>query len=105
MILDVDRYRYKRRKSRKRGWILLLVLVIGAAVGVTAWRLDWPARISAKLKPEAEAQSLNELWQNRLYDELIARCDGRLQENPMETPALVYRGFAYFYKAVSEVTL
>lgn len=81
------------------------MLVIGAAVGVTAWRLDWPARISAKLKPEAEAQSLNELWQNRLYDELIARCDGRLQENPMETPALVYRGFAYFYKAVSEVTL
>jgi tetratricopeptide (TPR) repeat protein len=105
MILDVERYRYKRRKNRKRSWILLLVLAIGAAVGVTAWRLDWPARIAAKLKPEAEAQSLNELWQNRLYDELIARCDSRLQENPMETAALVYRGFAYFYKAVSEVTL
>ena len=76
-----------------------------ATVAVLAWRLDWISRLSGRLRPEQELQSLSDLWQNRLYDEVINRCDAQLRENPLEPMSLAYRGFAYFYKAVSEVTL
>ena len=74
-------------------------------VGVLAWRLEWIPRIMARIQPERDFQSLSQLWHSRLYDEVITRCDGQLKENPLDTTALAYRGFAYFYKAVSEVTL
>jgi len=76
-----------------------------ATVAVLAWRLDWIARLSGRLRPQKELQPLSDLWQNRLYDEVINRCDAQLGENPLDPILLAYRGFAYFYKAVSEVTL
>ncbi len=54
---------------------------------------------------EGRGSTFGELWNNRLYDEVIARADQTLQEDPLEISALVYRGFAYFYKAVAEVNL
>ncbi len=105
MILNVERYRYKRRRSRSRVWLILLIVLAVATLGLLAWRLRWVPRIAARLQPETESQSLSELWQNRLYEELVSRCDERLKGNPVDTTALVYRGFAYFYRAVSEVTL
>jgi tetratricopeptide (TPR) repeat protein len=76
-----------------------------ATVGILAWRLDWIPRITGRRQPEQELQSLSDLWQDRLYDEVISRCDAQLRANPLESMSLAYRGFAYFYKAVSEVTL
>ncbi len=76
-----------------------------ATFAVLAWRLDWISRIAGRIQPEQELQSLSDLWQNRLYDEVISRCDAQLRGNPLEPMTLAYRGFAYFYKAVSEVTL
>jgi tetratricopeptide (TPR) repeat protein len=76
-----------------------------ATFAVLAWRLDWIPRITGRIQPEQELQSLSDLWQNRLYDEVISRCDAQLRGNPLEPMTLAYRGFAYFYKAVSEVTL
>jgi tetratricopeptide (TPR) repeat protein len=76
-----------------------------ATVGILTWLLDWVPRITGRIQPEQDLQSLSDLWQNRQYDEVISRCDVQLRENPLESMALAYRGFAYFYKAVSEVTL
>jgi tetratricopeptide (TPR) repeat protein len=76
-----------------------------ATFAVLVWRLDWIPRITGRIQPEQELQSLSDLWQNRLYDEVISRCDAQLKGNPLEPTTLAYRGFAYFYKAVSEVTL
>jgi tetratricopeptide (TPR) repeat protein len=84
--------------------IVLLVLLL-AAVGILAWRLDWINRIRGRFQPEQDFQPLSELWQNRLYDEVISRCDEQLAEDPLDAKLLAYRGFAYFYKGVSEVTL
>jgi len=80
------------------------VAVLGS-VAILAWRLDWIARIGGKIRPEQELQSLSELWQNRIYDEVIARTETQLEANPLDSTLLAYRGFAYFYKAVSEATL
>jgi tetratricopeptide (TPR) repeat protein len=84
--------------------VILLVLLL-ATTGVLAWRLDWISRIRGRLQPEQDLQPLSELWQNRLYDEVISRCDEQLESAPLDPALLAYRGFAYFYKGVSEVTL
>jgi tetratricopeptide (TPR) repeat protein len=84
--------------------VVVLVLLI-VVVGILAWRLEWISRLRGRLQPEQDFQSLNELWRNRLYDELISRCDAQMEDYPLDATLLAYRGFAYFYKAVSEVTL
>ena len=84
--------------------VVVLVLLL-ATVGILAWRLDWINRVRGRFQTEQDSQSLNELWQNRLYDEVIDRCDEQLEADPLDGTLLAYRGFAYFYKGVSEVTL
>jgi tetratricopeptide (TPR) repeat protein len=81
-----------------------LVLLL-ATVGILAWRLDWINRVRGRFQTEQDSQSLSGLWQNRLYDEVIDRCDEQLEDDPLDATLLAYRGFAYFYKGVSEVTL
>ena len=53
---------------------------------------------------EQEEASLSELWNNRLYDLILVRCNKLLSSNPMDALGLAYMGFSYFYKAVAEVT-
>jgi len=105
MILNVEHYRYTRGRKPKRGWILLILIAVLVGAGVFAWRLGLGERLRGLAKPPAKSQSLAGLWKNRLYDEIIDRCDQRLKEDPLSAEALVYRGFSYFYKAVSEGTL
>jgi tetratricopeptide (TPR) repeat protein len=86
-------------------WIAMALVLILAALSILTWRLDWISRIRGRFQPEQDLQPLSELWQNRLYDEVIDRCDAQLEENPLDPQLLAYRGFAFFYKAVSEVNL
>jgi tetratricopeptide (TPR) repeat protein len=105
MMVNPDRYRYTRKKRRK-GRVVLLVVVAGAAVaGVLVWQLGLFGRIRGLFRRESEPLPLTELWNNRLYEEIIMRCDERLDQDPLDTQALVFRGFSYFYRAVSEITL
>jgi tetratricopeptide (TPR) repeat protein len=105
LILNVEQYRFKRRKKRGRGWVVVLTVLVLATLGILTWRLDWIDRIRGRFQPEQDFQSLSELWKNRLYDEVISRCDKQLEADPLDPTLLAYRGFAYFYKGVSEVTL
>jgi tetratricopeptide (TPR) repeat protein len=106
MILNVERYRYQstRRKPR-RGWLLLILVLLLAGGGFLAWRLGLGGALARLLRPQARSQSLAEMWKNRLYDEVIARCDQDLKSDPLAGEPLAYRGFSYFYKAVSEASL
>jgi tetratricopeptide (TPR) repeat protein len=105
VILNVDHYRYSRRRKPRRRWLLVLLLLAGAGGGVLIWQLQLPGKIRGLLRSQAEPLPLTELWNNRLYEEIISRCDERLQAEPLDTQALAFRGFAYFYRAVSEVKL
>ncbi len=106
MILNVERYRYQRtRRGPRRGWLLLILVVLLAGGGFLAWRLGLGSALGRLLRPQARGQSLAELWKNRLYDEVIARCDQDLKSDPLAGEPLAYRGFSYFYKAVSEANL
>jgi len=104
MILNVERYNYTRRRRPKRGWLILLLLVVLAGGGALAWRLGLGPVVQRLLRPQARSQPLAELWEDRLYDPLIARCDQLLKSDPLAPEALVYRGFSYFYKAVAGST-
>ncbi|MBN1835217.1 MAG: tetratricopeptide repeat protein [Spirochaetales bacterium] len=105
MMLNADRYRYTRKKRRRIPVLLIVLLAAAAGLGVLAWQLDLIGRVRGLFRQESQPLPLAELWDNRLYEEIIARCDERLREEPLDTQALVFRGFAYFYRAVSEVTL
>jgi tetratricopeptide (TPR) repeat protein len=84
---------------------VVAVVALLAAVGVLGWRLQWIDRLQDRFRADEESLSLQELWRNRLYDEVISRCDEQLEIEPLDPKVLAYRGFAYFYKGVSEVTL
>jgi len=106
MILNVERYRYQtRRRKPRRGWLLLILVVALGGAAFLAWRFGLGGALARMLRPQVRSQSLAELWKNRLYDEVIARCDRALKTDPLRGEELVYRGFSYFYKAVSEASL
>jgi len=105
MMLNVERYRYGRRRKPKKGWLVLLLALLLAGGGAAAWWLgvgEWAQRL---VRPQARSQPLAELWNNRLYDEIISRTEQQLKGDPLAPQALAYRGFSYFYKAVSEGNL
>jgi len=85
--------------------VVVVAVVLLATLGILSWRLEWINRIRGRFQVEQDSQPLSELWQNRLYEEVISRCDEQLENDPLDPTLLAYRGFAYFYKGVSEVTL
>lgn len=46
-----------------------------------------------------------ELWNNGSYDEIIANGQEELKNQPLDPGILIFSGFAYFHKAVSESTV
>jgi len=76
-----------------------------AGGGAAAWWLGAGEAAQRLLRPQARGRPLSELWQDRLYDEIISRADQNLRGDPLAAEALAYRGFSYFYKAVSEGNL
>lgn len=105
MIFDVERYRYKSRKKKKRGRVILLITAGIIIVFAFVWWLRTGEHLKFLFKPAIQGDSLSELWNNRLFDEIITNCDETLNSKAMDVSSLMYRGFAFFYKAVSEVTL
>jgi tetratricopeptide (TPR) repeat protein len=104
-MLNVERYRYTSRRRSKKGWLVLLILVLAAGGAAAAWWLGVDELARRLARPQARGRPLAELWQDRLYDEIIRRADSTLKSQPLAAEALAYRGFSYFYKAVSEGNL
>lgn len=104
MLLDVEKYHYQSRKKKKKPWriILLVILLLASIAAVWIWRLD--RRLRSVMQPELQESGLDELWNNRLYDEIISRSGEILAETPLDYRALVLKGFSSFYKAVSEIS-
>jgi tetratricopeptide (TPR) repeat protein len=104
-MLSIEHDHYRRRRRFKKGWIVLSLLVLVGAGAATAWWLGADELAARLLAPQARGLPLSELWRDRLYDEIIARTDAALKAEPLAPSSLAYRGFSYFYKAVSEGNL
>ncbi len=108
MFLDVDRYRYTTKKKRKGGkWVIIPILLI-IAVGILALTGTLP-KIVGFVKNignrTSEQTLLLELWSKQSYDSLIETTERMLKRNPLDRYALIFKGFAYFYKAISEPSI
>ena len=105
MFIDVNRYRYRGERKKKKKWVIPLVVISAGLFVFAAWRLHLPDRWRALFQKTPAASSLSQLWNNRQYEAIIARCDEVLSGSPLDYSVLVYRGFSYFYRAVSEVSM
>ena len=101
MIRNYDHY----HSGRKRGIrARLLALVAGIAVLVA---IAFIFRIPQRLLPSSDARAgsgrIYDLFAGGRYDEVISVADEALAADPQNAYVLAYRGFASFYRAVSEV--
>jgi len=105
MLLNYDQYRYGlRKKGRHRGLLPALL----AAAAVVAVLVPVILLLTGTWQPfsvrggRGDVKDLATLWQAKRYDEVIQCADQILKATPLDRDALGYRGFASFYKAVSD---
>lgn len=105
MIANVQRYKIRVPKRKKRRIVLIFVLIsIAIVVGIFGFLKILKG--SELFESRFEKQlSLMDLWNNRSYDDIISRCDEILRKNPLDRTALAFKGFSYFYGAISEISL
>lgn len=79
------------------GIIIFLIALLGFYSG--AKRLD--RNLTAKIN----SIDVSRLWEDKEYDRIIELTEHKLEEDPLHSVSLVYCGFSYFYKGVSQVSV
>jgi tetratricopeptide (TPR) repeat protein len=103
MILNYDHYHAGRK--RRTGVRLIPVFAgLAAAAIVLVIVLGIPQKLLPASGARAGAGKLPELWKSERYDAVVSTADAVLKSDPLNPAALAYRGFASFYRAVSEVS-
>lgn len=102
MIHNYDHYRSGRSKGRTAR---LIAMLAGTAVVliVAVFVLRIPQRFLFSADARTGSGKIYELFAAGRYDEVISVADGVLNTDPLNAYVLAYRGFASFYRAVSEV--
>jgi tetratricopeptide (TPR) repeat protein len=102
MILNYDHYRTGQRKKRPRTVLIPVlagtVLLLVAAV----FFFHLPTRIFGPALVRQPPGKLSDLFKAEKYDEVISSADAILKGDPLNPIALSYKGFACFYRAVSQ---
>ena len=102
MLLRYDHYRTGQRKKRARVVIIPVAVVVLAAVVGAIFLFNVPSRLfggGAARKPPGR---LPDLFRAEKYDDTISAADAILTGDPLNAIALSYKGFAAFYKSVSQ---
>jgi len=102
MILSYDHYRTGQRKRRLRTVLIpaLSGVIVLAIVLVFVFHL--PSRLFGGGNRREAPGRLPDLWKTGRYEEVISAADTVLKNDPLNAAALSFRGFAYFYRSVSE---
>jgi len=97
---------FSNRRRTKPLSIMTKTLLIFSLVTICSAGGFWLVS-SMKTQVTAGPTQVNvlELWKNGSYDEIIANGKEQLKAVPMDVGTLVFSGFAYFHKGVSEVTV
>lgn len=103
MILPDSRFGFGARTPRRRGpsrLILLLLAFVALATFLVIWQRQ---RIFGGNERNLESvETIEQLWSNRRYEEINGLCEAILREEPMNLKALIYNGFAYFYRGTGQ---
>lgn len=102
MILNYDHYRSGQRKRRPR-WLIPVGAVAAVGLIVVLFALKVPQKIFASSATRAGTGKIPALWKAAKYDDVISVADAALSGDPLNAGLLAYRGFASFYKAISEI--
>jgi tetratricopeptide (TPR) repeat protein len=107
MIRNYDHFRTGQRKRGVRTVVIpvLLIIVVLAALLLLLFLLRVPARLFGPAIARQPPGKLSDLFRGEKYDETIATADTILRGDPLNTVALSYKGFACFYRAVSQDAL
>jgi tetratricopeptide (TPR) repeat protein len=106
MILNYDHYRTGQRKRGMRTVLIpVLLIIVVLAVLLLLLLLHVPARLFGPALVRQPQGKLSDLFKGEKYDEAIASADTILRGDPLNAVALSYKGFACFYRAVSQNAL
>lgn len=98
-MMRKDKYVYHLRGKKKKKWkIIMLFIFICVLCAAGYFFLPFKQIIRFFSGKENEV-SLNKLWNNKNYDEIIRICNEKLVKYPLHSLYLTYKGFSYFYKA------
>ena len=105
MILNYDHYRTGQKKRGRRA-VLIPVLAGAVVIGVALFFvLRAPARAEGAAVERHAPGKLPDLFKAEKYDEVVSTADAILKGDPLNPVALAYKGFASFYRAVSQNAL
>ncbi len=102
MILNYDHYRAGPRKKRVRNVLIPVFSGILVILVALFFIFNGPSRFLGAGSPRKAPGKLPDLFRAEKYDEVIATADGILTGDPLNPLALCYKGFASFYKSVSQ---
>jgi len=97
-----DHYRTGQRGRKLRAVLIPVcagLLVLGAAAFFV---FNGPVRFLGAGGPRTPPGKLPDLFQAEKYDDVISATDAILVRDPLNKDALAFRGFASFYKSVSQ---
>jgi tetratricopeptide (TPR) repeat protein len=105
MILNYDHYKSGQRKKGLRSILIPVFSGILVILIVLFFVLNIPGRLFGTSTQRKAPGKLPELFRSEKYDEVISTANAALVGDPMNTVALTYKGFASFYKSVSQNAL
>jgi len=102
MLLRYDYYRTGQRRKRARVVIIPVAVVVFAALVGAVFLFNIPSHLFGGAGTRKPPGRLPDLFRTEKYDDTIAAADAILAGDPLNAVALSYRGFAAFYKSVSQ---
>lgn len=96
--------RTKKRSSRKGIHLVIpsAVIILLVVLAALAFGAD---RLNKNLSSKIDSVDVSLLWEEKNYDRIIELTENKLNEEPLHTVSLIYCGFSYFYKGVSQVSV
>jgi len=96
--------RTSKRSTRKGIHLVIpttaLILIVGLVMLVLG-----ADRLNKNLTTKINSVDVSLLWDEKNYDRIIELTEGKLEEEPLHTVSLIYCGFSYFYRGVSQVSM
>jgi tetratricopeptide (TPR) repeat protein len=101
-------HRYVASSSQgfgKKGnrWLVLVALLLVVATGTIAFFLSDGFGF-LNLQSLTQNDDLVTLWEGGEYDQLITKTEDVLERSPLNATALVFNGFAHFYRGINRVS-
>lgn len=92
------------KRNRKNG--INLVIPTGAIILIIASiaLLKGAEGLNRNLTNKIDSVDISLIWETGDYDRIIELTETQLEKEPLDTVALIYCGFSYFYKGVSQVS-